>query len=243
MRQISHRSEIAALCQELVRCPSLSGDEGAVAAIVEREMHVLGYDEVYRDDLGSVVGIVRGARSGRVILCDAHMDTVPATQAALWRHDPFSGCRADGRIWGRGAVDVKGSLAAALVAIGTLDRARTAGTVVMAATVGEEMIEGIALGRVLDRVSPAAVVVCEPTALGLGIGHKGRCALVVEAEGVAAHSSRPEEGINAVYRMFDALGPLRRLKPHRDSALGESVSELVEIVSAPYPGTSMVPHG
>lgn len=241
MRLMSNEAEVCALCQELVRCPSLSGDEAGVADIVEREMLMLGYDAVQRDALGSVIGVVKGALPGRTVLFDAHMDVVPATTPSAWRFPPFSGERAEGRIWGRGATDVKGSLAAALVAVGTLRRERLAGTLILAATVGEEMFEGLALERVLRERPADRVVICEPTDLRLGLGHKGRCALVLEAEGVAAHSSRPEEGVNAVYRIIEAIERIRALPPRRDELLGPGVTELVEIVSSPFPGTSMVP--
>jgi acetylornithine deacetylase/succinyl-diaminopimelate desuccinylase-like protein len=115
-----------AFCRELVRLEGLSGGEQAVAEAVEREMRALGYDEVGRDRLGSVVGLIRGARSAGTdaapgaLLFDAHLDVVPATEPEAWRFPPFSGERAEGRIWGRGATDVKGSLAALVLALGTL---------------------------------------------------------------------------------------------------------------------------
>ncbi len=73
--QISNVSEACAFCQELVRCPGLSGQEQGVAELVEREMAMLGYDEVRRDGLGNVVGMVRGARPGRTVLVDAQCQT------------------------------------------------------------------------------------------------------------------------------------------------------------------------
>ena len=241
--QITHESEVCAFCQELVRCPSLSGDEKGVADLVEREMVMLGYDEVYRDDLGSVVGVVYGARPGPRILFDGHMDVVPVTSPEAWFFPPYSGERADGCIWGRGAADVKGSLAAALIGIGTLPHEGLSGSIIMSASVGEEAIEGLALEHVLAHHPADGVVICEPTGLRLGIGHKGRTGMVLSAEGVAAHSSEPAQGINAVYRMIEAVSRVRRMPPHRDERLGVGVSELVEMVSSPYPGTSMVPHG
>ena len=240
--QISHRAEALSFCQELVRQASLAGQEESVAASVVREMSMLGYDVVERDALGSVVGLVRGARPGPTVLVDAHMDTVPIISPGAWRYDPTSGAVSEGCIWGRGAVDVKGSLAAAVVAAGSLRRSRLAGTLVVAATVGGEAIEGLALAQVLRDHPADIVVVCAPTGLRLGLGHKGRASLVVTAEGVAAHSSLPERGVNAVYQMMEAIGRLRALRPHQDEALGASSTEVVEIMSWPSPGTSMVPH-
>jgi putative selenium metabolism hydrolase len=247
---VDPRSRTVTFCQELVRRESLSGEERAVADAVEREMTALGYDEVQRDELGNVVGVVRGARAapreepGRVagpVLFDAHMDVVPATEPERWRFPPFSGERADGRVWGRGATDIKGSLAALVVGVGTLPRRDLAGTVVVAASVGEEKVEGLATTHILRRHPAAAVVICEPTDLKLGLGHKGRASLVVEAAGRAAHTSKPENGINAVYRLVEAVARIRGLPRRTDPALGPGLIELVEISSLPFPGSSMVP--
>ena len=240
--QISHRAEVLSFCQELLRHPSPSGQEEGVAACVEREMTMLGYDAVQRDALGSVVGLLRGARPGPTVLVDAHMDTAPITSPGAWRYDPASGAVSEGCIWGRGSVDVKGSLAAAVVAAGSLPRSRLAGALVVAATVGGEMVEGLALAQVLREHPADVVVVCAPTGLRLGLGHRGRAALVVAAEGVAAHSSLPGRGVNAVYLMVEAIARLRALEPHEDDLLGKSSMELVGISSAPEPGASMVPH-
>lgn len=234
-----------ALCQELVRIESPSGGEQDVAAAVERAMTALGYDEVRRDELGSVTGIVRGSRRAEgagTLLFDAHMDVVPATEPAAWRFPPFSAERSEGRIWGRGTTDVKGSLAAAIVALGTLPRSEFAGTVLVSASVGEERIEGLAVGHVLERHPVRTAIVCEPTGLQLGLGHRGRAGVVVEAAGRAAHTSRAENGVNAVYRLTEAIARVRAMTPRTDELLGRGHAELVEVSSLPFPGSSMVPY-
>jgi putative selenium metabolism hydrolase len=241
--QTSYESEVLSLCRELVRRPSLSGQEGAAADLVAEEMAMLGYDHVARDDLGSVIGVMTGESTGPTVLIDAHLDVVPAISPESWTRPPFAGLSENGAIWGRGVVDTKGSLAAAVPAVAALGRRGMRGTLVMSASVGEEMVEGLALGYILDRCAPDMVVICEPTRLRLGIGHKGRCGLVLTTQGVAAHSSRPEAGVNAVYRMLDAVSRVRAIPLPHDELLGRGVNELVEIVSSPYPGTSMVPEG
>ncbi len=229
------------LCQALVRTESLSGAEGDVADLVEAAARDLAFDEVLRDELGSVLAVRRGAGGGPTVVVDAHMDTVPVTEPEKWSRPPLSGARAEGRVWGRGATDIKGALAAALLAVGELPDDELGGDVVVSASVGEERIEGAALGRVLDRFPADRVVICEPTSLQIGLGHKGRTSLVVEAAGAPAHPSCPERGVNAVYRMVQAIPLLRRLQLPVDEALGPGVMELVEISSKPYPRSSMVP--
>ena len=233
---------VIALCQALVRTGSLSGEEAAVADIVEARARALDYDEVLRDELGSVIAVRRGQGSGPTVLMDAHMDTVPVTEPERWTRPPLSGEIVAGRLWGRGATDVKGSLAALLVAVGELPAGALDGTVVVSASVAEERMEGAALGRVLDLHPADRVVICEPTDLALGLGHKGRASLVVETAGVPAHTSCPQQGVNAVYRMVEAVPRLRRVALPRDEILGQGVMELVEISSAPFPGSSMVPY-
>ncbi len=231
-----------ALGQELVRIESLSGREQDTAAAVARAMTALGYDEVRVDELGSVLGRRRGARSGPPLLVDAHMDVVPAPEPAAWRFPPFSAERSEGRLWGRGSTDVKGSLAAAVVGIGLLPRAELAGDVLVSASVGEERIEGLAVGHLLERHAVRAAVVCEPTRLAVGLGHRGRASLVVEAAGRAAHTSRAENGVNAVYRLTEAIARVRAMTPREDELLGRGHAELVEIGSLPWPGSAMVPY-
>jgi putative selenium metabolism hydrolase len=237
-----------AFCQELVRIGSLSGEEQDVAEAVEREMRALGYDQVRRDELGSVIGVIRGARAAGpdvasgALLFDAHLDVVPATEPEAWRFPPFSGERAQDRIWGRGATDVKGSLAVLVMAIGTLPRTEFAGTIVVSASVGEERIEGLAVSHVLAAHPARAAVICEPTGLRLGLGHRGRASLVVEAAGRAAHTSQAANGINAVYRLTGAIARIRAMTPRADALLGSGHTELVEISSRPFPGSAMVPY-
>ena len=192
--QIPYATEALSFAVNSSAGPSLSGQERDVAELVAREMAMLGYDEVSTDELGSVVGVLRGEVPVPRCCSNAHMDVVPVTESEAWRHGPFAGERAEGRLWGRGSNDVKGDLAAALVALGALPRDAFAGRIVMAASVGEEMIEGLALGHILACQRVDAVVVCEPTGLLLGLGHKGRTGVVVEARGRAAHTFAPRAG-------------------------------------------------
>jgi putative selenium metabolism hydrolase len=232
-------SPVVDLCREFVRIPSPTGQEGELAALVAARMETLGF-RVETDALGTVLGQRKGARPGPVLVLDAHLDTVPVTSGAEWTHDPFGAELEGGRLWGRGSADTKGSLAAMLCAAAALDD--FSGTLLVSASVCEEDLTAVALGRVLDRHPADLVLVGEPTSLRLGVAQKGRAGLLVEASGRSAHSSRPELGDNAIYRMLEAVSRLRALPLPSDPDLGPAVCELIEIESEPRPSPGMVPH-
>ena len=109
-------SPVVELCREFVRIPSLSGQEGELAAVVATRMRALGFS-VEIDAFGNVLGLRSGTRPGPTLILDAHLDTVPVTHASAWLHEPFGAEMDQGRLWGRGAADTKGSLAAMLCAV------------------------------------------------------------------------------------------------------------------------------
>jgi acetylornithine deacetylase len=151
--------------------------------------------------------------SQRVLLFEAHQDTVPVDRMTI---DPFAAELRDGRIHGRGACDIKGGMAAMLAAFSRLAKERPAGrpTIVMACTVNEE--HGFTGASHLARLwqsgkspllprEPDGIVVAEPTELRVVVAHKGVVRWCCHTTGRAAHSSRPERGENAIYRMARVL--------------------------------------
>lgn len=228
------------LCRTLVRIPSPSGNEGLLAEAVADRMKAMGF-EVVTDFLGNVLGIKRGLQPGPTLLLDAHLDTVPAPDPAAWNHDPFAAEVGGGRLWGRGAADTKGSLAAMLCAAASLPSAGFRGTLLVSASICEEDLTTVALNHVLDDHPADLVIVGEPTLLKLGTAQKGRAGLIVEARGRTAHTSRPELGSNAVYTMLEAIARIRALPLPMDPDLGASICELIEIESSPRPSPGMVP--
>jgi acetylornithine deacetylase/succinyl-diaminopimelate desuccinylase-like protein len=116
------------------------------------------------------------------------------------------------------------------------------GTLIVSASVCEEDMTTAALAHVLDHHPADLVLVGEPTSLCLGTAQKGRAGLWVEATGRSAHSSRPELGDNAIYKMMEAVARIRALPLPTDPELGQGVCELIEIDSEPRPSSGMVPH-
>jgi len=220
---------------ELVRTPSLSGSEGAVAELVRIELERLGY-AVEVDALGNVVGTL-DAGPGPCVLFDAHMDTVGVSDPAAWSADP-AGERRDRRLYGRGALDMKGPLAAVVHGAAA---ASPGGRVVVCASIAEEMIEGFATVAVARRVRPDVAVICEPSGRRVVVGQRGRAELIVEVTGAPTHSSRPELGVNAVEAMADAIAAARAIALPTHPVLGPAILVPTDIVSRPYPALSVVP--
>ncbi|MTJ79767.1 MAG: YgeY family selenium metabolism-linked hydrolase [Telmatospirillum sp.] len=235
--------EILALCQELIRIPSYSGDEKGVGQAIASFMERMGFDDIWTDTYGNVVGGVKGSRPGKTILFDGHIDTVPV-KSEDWTRDPFGGERADGRIYGRGTSDMKGAVAAMLAACAyfAADRKRDfAGAAYVSCIVHEECFEGVAAREVSRRLKPDYVVIGEASELNLKKGQRGRAEIVLETFGKPAHSANPDAGINAVYRMSRLIDAVRTLPETTHPVLGKGILELTDIKSAPYPGASVVP--
>lgn len=235
------QAELIAFTQDVIRAYSLSGKEDQVAGVITQKMHNLKYDKVEVDAYGSVIGYRQGAHPGPTILFDSHMDVVPITNTDEWLHNPLAAEIADGKIWGRGASDMKGSLAACVVSLGRLSADQFNGTLVVSTTVGEEIHEGIALSKVIEHVHPDFVVICEPNGCCLGIGQKGRAGITINVMGKPAHSSVPHLGDNAMYKAVEIIQRLRRMALPKDPILGDGIMELIDGISTPYPSQSTLP--
>ena len=227
--------------QRLVRKQSLSGEEGAVTQIVVDEMNALGFDKVWVDKNGSAIGVIEGAKPGKTILFDAHTDTVGIAPGSVWSKDPFGGEIIDGYLYGRGAADMKGALAAMVHAAGSVERSKLAGRVVVSASVLEEVYEGGALKTVMEAVNPDFVVIGESSNLNLVHGGRGRAEIHLETIGKPSHSSSPQQGVNAVHLMMKVIEAVEKLQLGEHSLLGPAILALTDIISEPYPGYSVIP--
>lgn len=227
--------------QALIRIQSLSSYEQPLIERVAEEMNSLGYDHVFIDANGSLIGLIEGAQSGPTLLLDAHCDTVGVAPGLSWQHDPFSAVITGERMYGRGTSDMKGALAAMVYAAASVDRSRLAGRVAVSVTVLEEVMEGVSLGTVMDEVRPDFVVIGEATNLDLNHGGRGRAEVHLEAIGRPAHSSTPHLGVNAVHLMLAAVQAIEAMPLPSDPLLGEAIMALTDIISDPYPGYSVIP--
>jgi acetylornithine deacetylase len=190
--------------------PEFGGDgEGEVARFVADWLERAGLEvSVEEAALGrpNVVGVARGTGGGGTLLLNAHTDTVGVD--AMER--PGEARLEAGRLYGRGSYDMKGALAAIMVAGARARELRLRGDVVVAAVVDEE-VASLGTTALVERWSADAAIVAEPTELEVCVAHKGFVAFEVELRGRAAHGSRPDLGVDAIARMGHVLVGIERL--------------------------------
>jgi len=228
------------LTQKLVQTPGLSGAESDVADIVEDAMNALGFNKVFRDALGNVVGLVGPKAETTALLFDAHMDVVPP--AGEWRMDPFGGEIIDGRLYGRGSTDTKAGLAAAICGVAAAAKSgRLNRQVAVSATVLEESLECVALGAVVESLRPEQVVICEPSNLTIKLGQKGRAEILLTVAGIPAHAAFPARGKNPILLAAKGLAALEKIQLPKDPFIGGAILVATDIISDPYPSISLIP--
>ena len=237
------RQQIIEVARNLIHAKSLAGEEGEAARLASDAMRALHYDDVCVDSLGNVVGVLRpkpATDTADPLVFDSHLDTVAAVGS--WTKDPFGGEVSDARIWGRGAADMKGALAACICgAAYARDDGLLTNTVLVSASVNEEQIEGLAFADVLATYRPSRVVICEATNLQLNTGGRGRAELFLTVEGIPAHASTPYLGVNALKQTAKLILALNEWQPPHDDVLGDGIFEPTEIISNPFPSVSVLP--
>jgi acetylornithine deacetylase len=203
-------SSLTDLTAELVGIDSVNPDlvdgaagEGEIARMVASWLEEAGLEvetEEVQPGRFNVVGTARGSGGGRTLLLNAHMDTV----GLAGMDDPLSGRSEDGRLFGRGAYDMKASLAGIMLAGAEAARAGLRGDVLVTAACDEE-VGSIGSAALAERLGADAAIVAEPTEERLAIAHKGFAWIEIETKGVAAHGARPDLGEDAIARMGRVL--------------------------------------
>jgi len=201
------QQDLIEFTQYLVRIKSISGQEGEAIRFIEKKMLALGYDEVTIDSMGNVVGKIGNGE--KIILFDSHVDTVSVPDEKEWAFPPFSGEIVNGRLYGRGSVDMKSGLAASVYAgvqakqLGFIEGK----TIYISCSVLEEDCEGENLKNEFRELNfkPDYAVICEPSNNILTLGHKGKAQISIKTHGLSAHGSAPEKGINAIYEMAEII--------------------------------------
>lgn len=205
--------------RDLIRIPGLPGAEGDVARRLTRELEDLGFDDVWNDEVGNVIGRVRGTGEGASVMLSCHLDCVDVGDATTWEHPPFDGLIVDGSLHGRGAMDIKGPLALQTYAAARFLGKPLPGDVYVAHTVQEER-GGWGMQHLLETADfrPGAVIIGESTHGDVCIGHRGRAEIIIELTGVAGHASAPDRAANPLTLMPALLPAIDRfaagLEPH-----------------------------
>lgn len=218
--------DIIAFARKTIQTKSMTCQEKDMAALIESKMKELGYDQVVIDETGNVLGKI--GHGEKILFFDSHMDTVTVIDEDQWDMDPFGGVVKDGRIYGRGSVDMKcplvSSVYGAYIAkrIGIPDDI----TIYVSASVMEEDFDGEAVRQLLlsTGLKPDGVIICEPTNLKIATGHRGRALIEVKTEGRACHASSPEKGINPVYMMEEIIGRVKQQAGTLDAKEGDKGS-------------------
>ncbi|HOQ60163.1 MAG TPA: YgeY family selenium metabolism-linked hydrolase [Vicinamibacterales bacterium] len=231
-----HERSLVAFLRDLIAIRSVSGQEGAAVRRVEAEMEACSYDEVRVDAMGNVLG--RIGSGPRVLALDAHVDTVDVGDPAAWTVDPFLGAERGGGFYGRGACDMKGALASTVYCGRIIKELGLEGDVTLwvVGSVQEEDCDGLCWQHILGGggLRPEAVVIAEPTNLGVYRGHRGRMEIEVRTSGISCHGSAPERGVNAIYRIAPIVADIERLNNRLggEPFLGKGTVTVTEIRSA-----------
>jgi acetylornithine deacetylase len=214
--------ETTSLLRDLVRLPSvnpmgraLQGPdlyEHRVSAYLEDFFHGIGVPcerQTIAPQRANVIARFESPEARRTLVFEAHQDTVPTDNMTV---EPFGARVEDGRLYGRGACDIKGGMAAMLAAFARVVREKPAGAcnLVMACSVDEEHTFLGVQEMVRRGLKADMAVVAEPTSLRVVKAHKGVCRWQMTTAGRSCHSSTPELGVNAIYRMSRLLVAIER---------------------------------
>jgi putative selenium metabolism hydrolase len=229
----AERKDLVAFARKLVQTPSMPGQEADVAALLQAEMKKLGFDRVWSDEAGNVIGWIKGD-DGPSLMLNGHMDHVDAGDFDRWPHPPFGGEIHDGELWGRGAADMKGALAA-MIYVGSLVKklgVSLPGDLYVSGVVQEE-VGGLGARHLARALSVERAIIGEASSNHLRRGHRGRVELCACFEGQSVHASMPELGINPHFSMSRFLAGLRAMTMATDPDYGASTVAPTRVVSEP----------
>ena len=236
------------LAQALIRCPSVTPEDGGAQAVLASTLTTLGFDVVHLP-FGTTPNLfARRGVAGPHLCFAGHTDVVPAG-AAQWTGDPFGGQVRNGVLYGRGACDMKGAIAAFVAAVADHD---TPGSVSLLITGDEEGPATDGTVRVLDWMEthghiPDLCLVGEPTNLArLGeivkIGRRGSMNAAITVHGIQGHSAYPQRADNPVHRLVRALSALTAAPLDAGSEWFEPSTLQVTSIDVGNPATNVIPH-
>ena len=208
--------DVISLLADLVKIPSICGEEGPIADFIagwlgSRELPVETIE--VKPGRPDVISRVTGRRDGPHLMFNAHVDTVPP--GAGWVHDPFGAEIEDGRMYGRGTIDMKSGVAAMMAAVAECkaEGLPRNGEIILAAVVDEESIDLGSYALVQKGLMEGLdfAMISEATELNVVAAHRGRAVFDVTVRGKAAHSMWPDHGESAIANAATLINSLPKL--------------------------------
>ena len=220
------KEDTISLAQKMISIDSENppGKEKELADFMVDTLKIMGLEVVeydFKPKRPNVVVVYSSGSNARCLLFNGHLDTVPFGDLTKWSANPLSGVIKEGRLYGRGSADMKSSIAAFISALNAVMKSKVelAGNVIIALTSDEED-SCIGARDILERgYHASAAIVGEPSDLQINIAHKGFARFNLTTYGKLAHASKPDEGINAIYKMSKAISRLEEI--------AESYSKLI----------------
>ncbi len=210
----SAEEDIIRFMRDIVAIPSMDGQIREVGERIAQEMEKLGFEEIWFDRMGNIVG--RIGNGPTILVYDSHIDTVGIGDPDAWEWDPFEGKVEDGILYARGACDEKGSTPGMVYGLAIAKRlGALEGITAYYFGNMEEWCDGIAPHAFVEveGIRPDFVVIGEPTKMQVYRGHKGRVEMKVVAKGRSAHAASNEMGDNAIYKILPVIAGVRDLGP------------------------------
>ena len=249
------RERLIADLRDLVRIPSITGSEQAVATWAATALRDAGLaveeiaadpdtvradpawpgQEMPRTSLPVVIGRA-GRTGGRRLILSGHLDVVPAGDPATWTVEPFAGEIRNGKLFGRGSCDMKGGIAAILAAVRALDAAgdldRLGGELLVALVPSEEDGGQGTLAAIRAGATGDLAVITEPSGLDVVVAHAGAITFRLTVPGRAAHASRRREGVSALDKLWVLARALEDDEARRNAA---ETDPIMTALGMPYP--------
>jgi succinyl-diaminopimelate desuccinylase len=218
---VYNRPAMKELLKQLIQADTtVQNGELAAAKIIAEHLHPAGIDcriDCWNENRANLVGWVKSDNPEKAILFACHLDVIPIGEGK-WEYPPFSGFEKDGRIYGRGATDMKGGIAAITTVIRQIAESgkKLSVDIILFCAAGEETDSCGAI-RFLEKYGSeipelAGIIIPEPTDFDVVTAHRGMLWLKIITKGKAAHSSTPELGVNAISSMNKVLAALENYK-------------------------------